>query len=246
MLSSRHGSIDSARRSRCSSPVRAEPGCASGGGGSSGGVVSGSSELGRAASCALVSAASDGESGSASVASTRPEVASAAYVNRPVIKASATPLASSAGRLPAVSSPASWRSRPVRCPPQPADLFDDHVQALALYVLHREVVRPFVLAHSEDRHDVRVVQPRGGPRLELEPLDVRPAASPRPRQHFERDCAGLATLHRLVNDAHPAAADLAHDLVFPEPRGGACRMPRDAAESLPETVVLSGWLPLAV
>ena len=48
-------------------------------------------------------------------------------------------------------------------PPQPPQLLQDRVQALARDELHDVVVQPVLLAHAEDRHDVGVVQPAPPP-----------------------------------------------------------------------------------
>ena len=54
----------------------------------------------------------------------------------------------------------------------PRELIDDLVESLALDELHGVIGRLAVLAHLEDRHDVGVVQPRRGPGLALEPLEL--------------------------------------------------------------------------
>ena len=78
------------------------------------------------------------------------------------------PLGHALRQAPGIGRIATLRPRT-----EPPQLLDDPIQSLAADILHREVVRPLVLAHAEHRHDVRVVQPRRRPRLEPEPLDVR-------------------------------------------------------------------------
>ena len=88
----------------------------------------------------------------------------------------------------------------------------DLVQPLALDELHDVVVPPAVLADAEDRHDVRVVQPRRRPGLALEPLDHGAGSvSRRVGQDLQRHAAAERFLLGLVDDPHAAPADLAHD-----------------------------------
>ena len=48
-----------------------------------------------------------------------------------------------------------------------SQLHQDPIKALAVDELHDVVVQPVLLADSEDRHDVGVVQPCSGSRLTL-------------------------------------------------------------------------------
>ena len=99
-----------------------------------------------------------------------------------------------------------------------------------------------MLADAEDRHDVRVVELGDRLRLALEP--------PEPLRvevdvvdHLDGDVAAERLLHRLVDDAHPAAAQLAEDAELAEPLGHgrpapaasprrSCSIMRDGAEQL--------------
>src|SRR5262249_52169060 len=104
---------------------------------------------------------------------------------------------------------------PVRL--EPFQLFQDLVEAEAGDELHDVVGQPLVLAHAEDRYDVRVVQPTRRLRLALEPplgAGVRQNWS---RQDLEGDVASQGELLGLVDDAHAAVADLANDPEVPQP-----------------------------
>ena len=92
---------------------------------------------------------------------------------------------------------------------QPLQLGQDGVESLALDELHHVEVSRLVVADAEDRHDVRVMQPRRGPRLALEPADVLGIGQRPGRQHLQRHTATERLLLGLVNHPHPAAADLA-------------------------------------
>jgi hypothetical protein len=71
-----------------------------------------------------------------------------------------------------------------------------------------------VLAHAEDGDDVGVVQPGRRPRLALEAMHL-PVACQRPRrQDLERHAPAERLLLGLVDDAHAAPPDLAHDAVL--------------------------------
>ncbi len=87
---------------------------------------------------------------------------------------------------------------------------------MALDELHGIVVDVVLNADAEDRHDVSVVQPGHGAGLALEALQLRPADQAVVRQHLECDMPAERLLHRLVDDAHAAAADLAQDAVLPQ------------------------------
>jgi hypothetical protein len=72
-----------------------------------------------------------------------------------------------------------------------------------------------MLPHAEDRHDVRVVQQRRGPRLPPEPEQRHRIRRRVVRQDLQGHVPAQALLHRLVDDPHPAMADLAEDAVVP-------------------------------
>jgi len=56
---------------------------------------------------------------------------------------------------------------------QSPDILEHEVEALALDELHGVVEDAVLFADTEDRHDVRVVQPRRRPGLALEALPLR-------------------------------------------------------------------------
>ena len=106
---------------------------------------------------------------------------------------------------------------------QPTQFGDDQVQALTLDELHGIEADIAVLADLVDRHDVGVVQLGRGAGLAAEPLADRPVAGRLPRQNLQRHAAAQRDLLGLVDHAHAAAADLAHDPVIAElseKRGG--------------------------
>ena len=78
---------------------------------------------------------------------------------------------------------------------------------------------PLRLADAEDGDDVRVVQPRGGLRLAMEAGHALGVEERRRGQDLERDATAERFLLGLVDDAHPAASDLADDPVVGEPLG---------------------------
>ena len=89
-------------------------------------------------------------------------------------------------------------------------------------VLHGVVTDAVVLAVVEDRHDVRMVQPRRGPGLAEEPAEVV-GTVPQPRvHHLQRHPAAQRLPLGLVDDAHSTAADLADDPVVAQPLEAGC------------------------
>ena len=80
--------------------------------------------------------------------------------------------------------------------------------------LHGEVMQPRLLSHAMDRHDVGVMQPRGRPRLALEPLEAAGIEQAVGRQHLQGDVAMKRTLFGLVDDSHPAPTELAQDAII--------------------------------
>ncbi len=76
-----------------------------------------------------------------------------------------------------------------------------------------------MLADAEDRHDVRVMQPRGRAGLALEPADLlRVGERPR-RQDLEGDATAERLLLGLVHDAHAAAPHLAQQAELAQAAG---------------------------
>ena len=93
-------------------------------------------------------------------------------------------------------------------------------QAAAVHELQGEVRVAVRLADLEDLHDVLVLQRRDRLGLAPEPLPLgRPGVRPG-QDHLQRDGAVEGELPGLVDDAHPAAADLPDDLVAGDQRRG--------------------------
>jgi hypothetical protein len=89
-------------------------------------------------------------------------------------------------------------------------------EVAAVDQLHAEVVLALVFPDLVDRHDVRVVEPRGGLRLDAEALHVSLGCQLAGEDHLERDRAVETDLACLVDDAHPPAGDLLQQLVVPK------------------------------
>ena len=106
------------------------------------------------------------------------------------------------------------------------ELVKDGRQAAALDELHRVVVNAMVAADTEDRHDVRMMQLRGGLCLDLEPLPLLGVDRRGEGQHLQCDAPAQRNLLGLVDDAHSPAADLAEDPVFAELATGENRIGR--------------------
>jgi hypothetical protein len=75
--------------------------------------------------------------------------------------------------------------------------------------------------HDQEGADVRVLERRDGARLPTKTLAEPGIGSERRRQHLDGDRPFQAAVARLVNFAHPARTERAHDLVRAEPC--ACR-----------------------
>ena len=95
-------------------------------------------------------------------------------------------------------------------------LADQVGEVAALDQLHGVVMGAALAADGEDRHDVGVVQLRRRLGLVLETLQLAGVQCRRERQHLEGDATAQRQLHRLVDDAHAAAADLADDVKIAE------------------------------
>ena len=92
--------------------------------------------------------------------------------------------------------------------------FDALLQRFAIDELHGEVVVALGrLAGVQGRHDVGVLEFRGGPGFPQETVHKGPAAGQPRRKHLE----GHGAVHRglvcLEDDAHPASAELGLELV---------------------------------
>src|SRR5262249_23144830 len=101
-----------------------------------------------------------------------------------------------------------------------AELPQNAVQRWPFDQLHRVVVGAALLAGGIDGHDVGVVKLRRPGRLAAEALDGLPRQAQAGAEDFERDMAAQRGLHRLVDDAHAAAAQLADQLELAQPRTG--------------------------
>ncbi len=117
------------------------------------------------------------------------------------------------------------RGRAGALPPQ---LAEDRVEPPALDELHGVEMRPPVLADAEDRHDVGVVQPRRRAGLALEPADLPRVGQGPGRQDLQGDAAAERLLLGLVDDPHPAPAELAQQAELAQP---ARRGPGDLARA---------------
>ena len=79
-------------------------------------------------------------------------------------------------------------------------------------VLHRDEVVSVGLAERVDLDDVRMSEPGRGGRLATEALDRLRVAPADAEEHLQRHAAIERDLVGFVDDAHPAASDLADDL----------------------------------
>ena len=109
------------------------------------------------------------------------------------------------------------RGRSTRLRPAEPPQFVEHaVEPLALDELHDVIGRLALLADAEDWHDVGVVELRRGPGLALESPAGPGVAEHLRGQDLERHMPPQRDLLGLVDDAHPAPADLADDAVVAE------------------------------
>src|SRR5207249_4056 len=94
-------------------------------------------------------------------------------------------------------------------------LLDEIRQLDPVYQFHRKENLPVLrAARFVDRGDARMLQSRQGLDLALEHLD-QPIVSPEtPADHLQRHKPPRPLLLRLINNAHPALADLAQDAVI--------------------------------
>ena len=85
-----------------------------------------------------------------------------------------------------------------------------------LDVFHRIVLMPVVFADLVDRHDMRMIQVRGGLGLGAKPLHVAAGGEVAGEDHLERHRAVERHLPRLVDDPHAAPGDLLQQFVVAE------------------------------
>ena len=90
---------------------------------------------------------------------------------------------------------------------QAAPLLDHLPQVSPGHVPHRDIQQLILGAHVVDRDHVRVVQRRGDPGLLQEPGPEHVIGSQLRRQHLQRDDTAQPQVLRLVDHAHPAAAE---------------------------------------
>ncbi len=88
-------------------------------------------------------------------------------------------------------------------------LVDDHIEPLALDELHGVKDDVAILSHLEDRDDVRMVQPRRGPRFTAKSLLPIVVLGDTAGHDFERHAAAERDLLGLVDHPHAAAPHLA-------------------------------------
>ncbi len=101
-------------------------------------------------------------------------------------------------------------------------------QVQSWYVAHGDVEDAVRLAGFEDRHDVRVLDRGGHPRLVGETAPEGVVAGPLGGDQLDRDRAVQAQVLGAVDDGHPTSADHALDLVsgdlLPDQPGGPARV----------------------
>ncbi len=88
--------------------------------------------------------------------------------------------------------------------------------------LHGVIVDPALAADRVDRDDVRMVQVRGRLGLDAEPGYLLRVDGGGEREDLQRDATAQRVLFGLVDDAHPAAAELADHAEIAEPGGVGC------------------------
>jgi hypothetical protein len=113
----------------------------------------------------------------------------------------------------------AFRDRPVVPRLQSPHVHEDRVEPRAGDELHDVIMNAQRLADSEDGDDVRMVQSSGGLRLAVEAGHALGIEERGRGQDLERDAAAERLLLGLVDDAHPAPADLADDPIIGEPLG---------------------------
>ena len=105
-------------------------------------------------------------------------------------------------------NPVHLRSRDASLETQPLG------ERRAADVAHDEVPDPAHLAEGVQRHDARMRELRGDPRLAPEPLATSVRLGQLGAQHLDRDEALERALAREIDGAHAALAERPHDLVL--------------------------------
>ena len=104
--------------------------------------------------------------------------------------------------------------------------------------LHGVVVHPPVAPDGEDRHDVGMVQGRRDLGLDPEPRELPGVHDGRHRQDLQGDATPERHLLGLVDDPHPATADLADDAELAQ--GGRTMPARGAGHGLQQLQAREG------
>ena len=115
-----------------------------------------------------------------------------------------------------VNGPCDRRHQPCRGARISLEALDLRGQVAAVDELHAEVVVAVVLTDFVDRHDVRVVEVRGGLGLEPEALKVVGSGEAAGTHHLERERAVQAHLAGLVDHSHTPLGDDLDQLVVAE------------------------------
>ena len=92
----------------------------------------------------------------------------------------------------------------------------DRLQVDPRQQLHRDVGKAAVLPQLEDGDDVRVLEARRRPRLDLEALPALLVEGAFRGEGLDRDLALQDFVPAAVDHAHPAAPDAAHHRVLPD------------------------------
>ena len=96
------------------------------------------------------------------------------------------------------------------------DLVNQRGERLAFDKLHGVEMDAPLATDGVDGHDVRVMQLRGGLRFVVKALQMLGVKGGREGQNLKRHAPAQGQLQRFVDNAHAAAADLAHDLEVAE------------------------------
>ena len=107
--------------------------------------------------------------------------------------------------------------------------------------LHDVEVDPLVFAHSEDRHDVGVVQPGGGLGLAMEADQDLGVVQAVASQHLQGHATAQRLLLGFVHDPHPAPADFPQQAEVPQPLQQRTDPGNDRAGDAPGDVARA-WL----
>src|SRR5678816_944763 len=86
-------------------------------------------------------------------------------------------------------------------------------EVLAVDERHDEVHKPVTFVDAINGNDVRMAELRGGLGLFQEPRPNFAAERELWREQFDRDVALQPAIFRLVDDSHPASADLTVELI---------------------------------